>query len=254
MKTVAMVSDFFYTNIGGVESHIYYLSACLVDLGYRVVIITRARLEHKCTGIRYINKFIKVYYVPAKTLGKSVIFSQIASPGAVLLWNIFNREKIDIMHCHASSSVLAISFFLVAKIMKIPVILTEHSLYDLNIIKHIFLNHIYQVFVDFFINRVICVSNTVRENFIMRTYINPSKTFIIPNAIDSQFFRKISIPKKWLKNPKKIRIIILSRMTWRKGIDLLIQIMPVICKKFPNVEFMIGGDGVKMNLVKAVIS
>lgn len=33
---ILMVSDFFYPNFGGVESHIYYLSQCLLKLGHKV--------------------------------------------------------------------------------------------------------------------------------------------------------------------------------------------------------------------------
>ena len=31
-----MVSDFFYPNMGGVESHIYQLSQCLIERGHKV--------------------------------------------------------------------------------------------------------------------------------------------------------------------------------------------------------------------------
>lgn len=33
---ILMVSDFFFPNFGGVESHIYYLSQCLLKLGHKV--------------------------------------------------------------------------------------------------------------------------------------------------------------------------------------------------------------------------
>ena len=32
----SMVSDFFYPNMGGVESHIYQLSQCLIERGHKV--------------------------------------------------------------------------------------------------------------------------------------------------------------------------------------------------------------------------
>lgn len=32
-----MVSDFFYPNIGGVESHIYQLAQCLIARGHKVL-------------------------------------------------------------------------------------------------------------------------------------------------------------------------------------------------------------------------
>ncbi len=37
----------------------------------------------------------------------------------------------------------------------------------------------------------------------------------------------------------------MSRLVYRKGIDLLFEVIPEICKKFPNVHFVIGGDGPK---------
>jgi phosphatidylinositol glycan class A protein len=39
-------------------------------------------------------------------------------------------------------------------------------------------------------------------------------------------------------------------LTYRKGTDLLVDIIPEILRKYPNVYFIIGGDGPKMNLLK----
>lgn len=53
-----MVSDFFYPNTGGVESHIYQLSQCLLGLGYKVVVLTHA-YGSRC-GVRYLTNGLKV--------------------------------------------------------------------------------------------------------------------------------------------------------------------------------------------------
>lgn len=50
---VAMVSDFFYPGLGGVEMHIYQLSQCLVSLGYKVIVITHFRGNRH--GVRYMT-------------------------------------------------------------------------------------------------------------------------------------------------------------------------------------------------------
>ncbi|EAW98884.1 phosphatidylinositol glycan, class A (paroxysmal nocturnal hemoglobinuria), isoform CRA_e [Homo sapiens] len=47
---ICMVSDFFYPNMGGVESHIYQLSQCLIERGHKVIIVTHAYGNRK--GIR----------------------------------------------------------------------------------------------------------------------------------------------------------------------------------------------------------
>eukprot|EP00899_Mesostigma_viride_P026856 jgi/Mesvir1/7355/Mv19162-RA.1 len=42
-----------------------------------------------------------------------------------------------------------------------------------------------------------------------------------------------------------ITVVILSRLVYRKGADLLVQVIPRVCQKFPNVDFIVGGDGPK---------
>ena len=61
LYSIAMVSDFFYPNMGGVESHLYQLSQCLIERGHRVVIITHAYGDR--TGLRYMASGLKVYYL-----------------------------------------------------------------------------------------------------------------------------------------------------------------------------------------------
>jgi phosphatidylinositol glycan class A protein len=50
---VAMVSDFFYPGLGGVEMHIYQLSECLIGLGYKVIVLTHFRGNRH--GVRYMT-------------------------------------------------------------------------------------------------------------------------------------------------------------------------------------------------------
>ena len=42
-----------------------------------------------------------------------------------------------------------------------------------------------------------------------------------------------------------VNIVCISRLTFRKGIDLLVMIIPEIIRRYPNVHFIIGGDGPK---------
>jgi hypothetical protein len=53
-----MVSDFFYPNTGGVESHIYQLSQCLLARGHKVVVLTHAYGDR--AGVRYLTNGLKV--------------------------------------------------------------------------------------------------------------------------------------------------------------------------------------------------
>ena len=54
----SMVCDFFYPNMGGVESHIYQLSSCLLVRGHKVVIVTHKYGDR--SGVRYLANGLKV--------------------------------------------------------------------------------------------------------------------------------------------------------------------------------------------------
>lgn len=54
----SMVSDFFYPNLGGVESHIFTLSQCLIKLGHKIVVITHSYGNR--VGVRYMTNGLKV--------------------------------------------------------------------------------------------------------------------------------------------------------------------------------------------------
>ncbi len=46
-----------------------------------------------------------------------------------------------------------------------------------------------------------------------------------------------------LKYSNTINIVILSRLVYRKGVDLIVDVIPSICALFPQAYFIIGGDG-----------
>lgn len=101
---IAMVSDFFCPNTGGVETHIYQLAKCLIKNGHKVIILTHSYGNR--TGIRYLCAgILKVYYLPGLVFGNNYLPSVLGS----LPWfrRIFLREKIQIVHCHSTFSTMA---------------------------------------------------------------------------------------------------------------------------------------------------
>ncbi len=91
------------------------------------------------------------------------------------------------------------------------------------------------------VSKIICVSNTSKENTVLRARCAPENVNVIPNAIDASSF----LPDPTKRPTGRIRIIVMSRLVYRKGTDLLVQVIPQVCSLFPQVEFVIGGDGPK---------
>jgi phosphatidylinositol glycan class A protein len=240
---IAMISDFFYPNMGGVEMHLYQLSQCLLNRGNKVIIITHFYGNRK--GIRWLTNGLKVYYLPLTPFYNQSTFPTLGFFLFPLLRKILIREKINIVHCHQAFSTLAHESMLYCKIMGYKTCFTDHSLFGFADASSIHTNKILKFSLTD-INHVICVSHTSKENTVLRAILDPNIVSVIPNAIDSTDF----IPNPQAREPDKITIVILSRLVYRKGIDLLENVIPEICKRFPNVYFIIGGDGPKRLLLE----
>ena len=52
---------------------------------------------------------------------------------------------------------------------------------------------------------------------------------------------------------KKLTLVSISRQVYRKGTDLLLEIIPILYKVFPNMTFLIGGDGPKKSLLDQTV-
>lgn len=122
------------------------------------------------------------------------------------------------------------------------VVFTDHSLFGFADAASIHINKVLKwVIAD--VNACICVSHINKDNLALRAAIDPLNIYVIPNAVDTTRFQ----PDPSLRRPaNKINIVVLSRMQYRKGVDLLIDIIPEIIKKYPEAYFIIGGDGPKL--------
>jgi phosphatidylinositol glycan class A protein len=85
---------------------------------------------------------------------------------------------------------------------------------------------------------------------VLRASLQPEKVSVIPNAVDTtcQF-----IPNAAARKPGVVTVVAITRLMYRKGVDVMVDVIPEICRKHTNVNFVIGGDGPKkMNLEEMV--
>lgn len=60
-----------------------------------------------------------------------------------------------------------------------------------------------------------------------------------PPLLPTHYIRQGKVKKK-THVPNTVTIVVLSRLAYRKGIDLLVGTAPRICAAFPNVRFVVG--------------
>ncbi|XP_009122778.2 phosphatidylinositol N-acetylglucosaminyltransferase subunit A isoform X2 [Brassica rapa] len=235
---ILMVSDFFFPNFGGVENHIYYLSQCLLNLGHKVVVMTHAYGNR--TGVRYMTGGLKVYYVPWRPFTMQNTFPTVYGTLPIVR-TILKRERITVVHGHQAFSTLCHEALMHARTMGYRVVFTDHSLYGFADVGSIHMNKVLQ-FTLADIDQAICVSHTSKENTVLRSGLAPGKVFMIPNAVDTAMFKPADVRPS---SDDVITIVVISRLVYRKGADLLVEVIPEVCRLYPNVRFVVGGDGPK---------
>ena len=86
-----------------------------------------------------------------------------------------------------------------------------------------------------------------KENTVLRASLDPLMVSVIPNALVSASF----LPSKPSSKPAPLRpqdpitLVVISRLYYNKGTDLLTAAIPRILEAHPNTRFIIAGDGPK---------
>eukprot|EP00439_Symbiodinium_sp_Y106_P024392 s287_g2.t6 len=243
---ICMVSDFFHPGLGGVEMHIYQLSECLIQRGHKVIVVTHFRGTRQ--GVRYMRNGLKVYYLPFLPFHDNCTFPTFLS-FFPLIRKVLIRERIDIVHGHQATSNLAHECVLHARTMGYHTVYTDHSLFGFADAACIHVNKLLKFFLTN-VEHCICVSHTNRENLVLRASLNPANVSVIPNAVDTRRFT----PDTSKRAPRPaVTVVVVSRLTYRKGVDLLVGAVPETCRRNPDVRWVIGGSGPKRLLLEEMI-
>ncbi|XP_046832587.1 phosphatidylinositol N-acetylglucosaminyltransferase subunit A isoform X2 [Vespa crabro] len=214
------------------------------ERGHKVVILTHSYKDR--IGIRYMTNGLKVYYIPVK-----VFYNQCILPTMIcsipLIRYILIREEIEIIHGHSAFSALAHEGMLIGRLMGLKTVFTDHSLFGFADASAILTNKFLEISLAD-CNHCICVSHIGKENTVLRAKVHKEKVSVIPNAVDTMLFT----PDINKRNNDFITIVVVSRLVYRKGVDLLAHVIPEICSRHKNVNFLIGGDGPKRWLIEEI--
>ena len=236
-ESILMVSDFFLPNLGGVELHMYSLAQRLLKRGHRVTVLTHAYGD-RC-GVRYMTNGLKVYYafrVPVYN-GSTLpdIFGNFKLLRAILL-----REKITVVHAHQAFSVMGHEAVFHARTMGYKCVFTDPSLFGFSDTSAIHMNKLLVLTLSD-CNHVVCVSHTAKENTVLRSGAPPRRVSVVPNAVDAARFTPDSSMRR--SENGRVVVAVTARLAYRKGVHLLAGVIPAACAAFPEVDFLVAGDG-----------
>lgn len=224
---VLFVSDIYYPHIGGVSEHIYNLANQFERKGHDVSILTAS-----------IEGDLKPDEERVIRIGKSIVIPANRSYSRITL-GVDGGELSDIVknfeviHIHGIlAPTLPISTLKVSRRMNI---FTFHPTFGPSLPFKIFKKYLGIYFKR--IHGKIAVSKTARDS--IARYLSGTYR-IIPNGVDIKKFT----PGK-SEDKSESEILFVGRIEPRKGLQFLIDALPLIKEEIPEVRLTVAGGGYK---------
>ncbi|MCF6097222.1 glycosyltransferase [Thermovorax subterraneus] len=224
-KVLHVITD---TNIGGAGRYLLNLLSAWDESRYSVAVAcpSGGELEKRLKDLG-----VKVY--PLKGGEKSFSISHVAQ-----ILGIIAREKVDLVHTHAS-----LSGRIAGRLLGRRVVLTRHWMgkkSEMGIFRPLINRIFYQLLTD----RVIAVSRAVKVSLM---------EIGVPAWLIKTVYNGIDVPnisgncgklRKALNVPERIPLIgMIGRLVPEKGHEYAIRAMPEILKKFRDTRLVLVGDG-----------
>lgn len=252
------MSDWYYPKIGGIESHIDYLSEIMASKGNEVHILTRKYQDSQDVVAAYDTQKRKKGIIIHRLKGHTVRrWGAMVDPRISWFVNdIIRREKFELIHAHSIYSPMAMATAYVGKTLRyIPTVATNHSLLGNILMCGLLRRLLREEFTR--LDALIAVSNAVKDD--TEDFCMHKPVFVIPNGVDCDKFYPDTTNRDRVRRhlgfeEKDIVIVTVGRLVPRKKMHELIHITYDLNKRH-NVKLLIVGDGPeKENLVKLSIS
>ena len=225
-----------HLNVGGISSYLLTLTGGLKQKGHQVYLASSGgELEDK-----FIQAGITLIKVPLKTkneISPKIFFS---------FWKlkrVARQFNIDLIHSHSRTTQVLGN--LLGRSLAKPHILTCHGFFKPKISRRIF---------GCWGQRVIAISQQVKEHLIIDFKLDENKISVVNNGIDTKNFGDFSARdnlRKKLGSQADFLVGIIARLSDVKGHIYLIQAMPEVIKNYPSTKLLIIGTGrMKETLIK----
>lgn len=179
------------------------------------------------------------------------------------LVNLIKEQRIDIVHSQGARA----DFFarLSAKLARVPVVISTVPMpvdgFDVNPIKK-FIYIVLNKFSERFVDKFIVVSEALKDVMIERHKVDPQKVAMIYNGIEINEYRideagevihgKLGLMEEiGLKSDVPV-IGVIGRLVWQKGFEYFIEAIPGVLNKFKDAKFLVVGEGLLEEELKAV--
>lgn len=244
MMHICIVSDPYYPYPSGVTEHVHHLAHHLGRRGHEVRILTAhyGRGEGDYPGVTRVGRIL---YVPSN---KSVATLPFALNLPWQIKKFLGSHHFDILHLHGpfppNLSFWALLFSRSANVATFHSTRFSFRAPGASVFRVAFRKWYQRL------DGLIAVSNAARDS--IHPYI-PGEYRIIPNAVDTERFNPNTPPLARLGGPNP-KILFLGRLDPRKGLEQLLNALPLIRKELPATHLIVAGSGPQESRYKRMAS
>lgn len=220
---ILIITTFYPPSKGGIQTYTYEIAKNLQNMGDEVTVFSISS-----NGIRKIlsNPFLKVYKEGNK---KASLFHVLKSYDRILATTWFPSGLVGVF---------------LSRLHLAPLYISAHGNEILYPESYPLMEKL-MVWIFDKADKIFAVSNYTKS-LVVEKGIPREKIYIVPNGTDpNRFSPKVSfddILEKYGIRGKRI-ILSVSRLVERKNLGAVIRILPEIIEKFPDVVYLIGGEG-----------
>ena len=229
---------YFPPEVGGLESHVYYLARAMVDRGHQVAVLTSRSLpgvlrEEDMEGIRVVRTWF-----PSRTpLGWTVhALGSLPRTAALARW-------ADVIHAQAFPSV--VPGVLGRWVSGAPLVATFHTSHFLIRARKPLWRPVLKTLVRL-PEHVLAASGEIAR--VAEDLAPGTRVEALANGVETSFFRRV---EPSLPDPGLPRIIVPRRLFPKNGVEYLVRAMPSILRETP-VHAVLIGDGPERGRLEAL--
>ncbi|MFA5389545.1 MAG: glycosyltransferase family 4 protein [Candidatus Omnitrophota bacterium] len=223
-----------HLNIGGIATYVVSLARALSSRGHDIFVASGGgALEPELAKSGIVH--LRMDIITKSELSPKVL------KAVFEISRIIKRHNIDIVH--SQTRITQVAGFFVSRRCNIPMVTTCHGFFRKNAGR---------IMLPSWGDKVIAISDAVRENLINYFKVDEGRVALIYNGVDAdRFLRDFSEEEKekiragfGIKKGRKV-IGMIARFTPDKGHDTLLYALAEIVKQRPDVQLMFVGDGDK---------
>lgn len=244
------VVPYYPPHLGGMEIFVQRLSEGLVNRGHDVTVFT--------TSNDKIESILKVNKVRVISLKKMSHFYNVPIVPS-LFWRLFREEKPDIINAHQYPIFFSDTSAWISLLRNIPFVLWVHVVSDPKSPLSGLISDTYYSTIGKFpfeMAKSIISPTIAYKQKLMSLGVRSNKIKVIHYGIDFNKFNCAKKSKTFISRYgcEKSRLILsVGRLNYQKGFSYLINAMPAILKKIPDVKLMIIGEGEQFAALKYLI-